>query len=117
MKKLKRWERLLLALALAAALFTAGFLAGRRTAPVSVQTEQGAEPLRLAPESETKPVNVNTADEGTLTLLPGIGPVLARRIVEYRESRGPFSRVEELQRVKGISYATVARLRDRITVD
>jgi competence protein ComEA len=65
--------------------------------------------------TEGAPVDVNRADEATLVTLPGIGPALARRIVEARQER-PFRSVEELTRVRGIGPATVARLGERVTV-
>lgn len=60
-------------------------------------------------------IDVNRADEAALQTLPGVGPALARRIVEARKQR-PFATVEELARVRGIGPATVARLRARIRV-
>ena len=48
-------------------------------------------------------VNLNTATLRELDQLPGIGPVLAQRIVEFRERRGGFRRVEELLAIPGIS--------------
>jgi competence protein ComEA len=59
-------------------------------------------------------VNVNRADEALLLTLPGVGPVLARRIMEVR-SRAPFTSVEDLLRVSGIGPATLERLRGRVT--
>ena len=59
-------------------------------------------------------VDVNTADVGALELLPRIGSTLATRIVEHREARGPFARVEDLERVRGIGPKTVERLRDHV---
>lgn len=47
-------------------------------------------------------ININTADAKLLDELPGVGPVLAERIVQYRESNGFFSKPEELVNVKGI---------------
>lgn len=47
-------------------------------------------------------VDINTADETLLTSLPGVGPVLARRILQYRQDNGPFASVEELMNVEGI---------------
>jgi competence protein ComEA len=61
-------------------------------------------------------ININSADAATLEQLPGIGPVIAQRIVDYRQVHGPFSRVEELARVEGISQAMVQKLKDRITI-
>jgi len=56
-------------------------------------------------------IDLNHADEATLTRLPGIGPALARRIVAYRNLHGPFSQLEALQRVKGIGPVLGAALR------
>jgi competence protein ComEA len=49
------------------------------------------------------PINVNTATMAELKTLPGLGDVMARDIVRYREKNGPFRRVEELLIIKGIS--------------
>ncbi len=61
-------------------------------------------------------LDVNRATEGDLERLPGIGPVLARRIVEYRESRGGFQDIEQLRRVKGIGKKTFERIRAFVAV-
>lgn len=65
--------------------------------------------------AETVPVNLNTATATQLEVLPGIGPVLAERIVAEREKGGPYSSVEDLQRVSGIGPASIDRLRDQVT--
>jgi competence protein ComEA len=62
-----------------------------------------------------RPVNVNTATAEELQTLPGIGPALARRIVEHRAAQGPFRSAEELEKVPGIGPTTATRLRGRIT--
>lgn len=67
------------------------------------------------PEVES-PIDLNRATASELQTLPGVGPVLADRIVAYRDSMGRFDRVEELGSVKGIGPATLARLRDRVAV-
>ncbi|MBI4003908.1 MAG: helix-hairpin-helix domain-containing protein [Candidatus Omnitrophica bacterium] len=61
-------------------------------------------------------VDVNTASVAELERLPGVGPTLARRIVDDRTVHGPFQRPEELQRVKGIGPQTYAGLKDHVTV-
>jgi competence ComEA-like helix-hairpin-helix protein len=69
----------------------------------------------LPPARTGQRIDVNAADADTLQLLPGIGPNLARRIVEHRQSAGPFATVNALQDVKGIGPKTVERLRPHVT--
>ena len=61
-------------------------------------------------------VNLNSASEADLEELPGIGPVLAGRIVAYRESHGPFRSVAELDAVSGVGPAVLANLRELVRV-
>jgi len=62
-------------------------------------------------------VDINTADAETLAMaLDGIGLAKAREIVAYREQNGEFKSVEDLEQVRGIGPATIARNRDRIVV-
>jgi competence protein ComEA len=61
-------------------------------------------------------IDLNLASERDLEGLPGIGPILALRIVEYREARGAFRDVEQLRRVKGIGKKTVDRIRPLVHV-
>ncbi|WP_448620478.1 ComEA family DNA-binding protein [Geodermatophilus sp. URMC 65] len=62
------------------------------------------------------PVDLNAATAADLDALPGIGPVLAQRIVEHRERNGPFRSVEQLDDVPGIGPATYAELAELVTV-
>jgi len=61
-------------------------------------------------------VNVNTATLDQLEALPGIGPVLAQRIIDYREQHGPFGSVQDLLNVSGIGDAHLADLEPLVTV-
>jgi competence protein ComEA len=61
-------------------------------------------------------ININTASEGDLEGLSGIGPVLAQRIVDYRTEHGPFSSVDGLLDVSGIGPATLDEFRAQVTV-
>jgi competence protein ComEA len=61
-------------------------------------------------------VDVNTADAATLETLPGIGPVLAERIVAWREENGPFASVDELGDVSGVGPSVLEQLRDAARV-
>jgi competence protein ComEA len=65
---------------------------------------------------EEGPLDINRATAAELEKLPGIGPSLARRIVEWRETRGPFRSVEDLLQVPGIGPKTLEGIRDKITV-
>ena len=66
--------------------------------------------------AEDPPVDLNTAGAEELDTLPGIGPVLAERIIQYREEHGPFASVEELDEVKGIGASVLENIGDRATV-
>jgi competence protein ComEA len=61
-------------------------------------------------------VNLNTATVDQLDSLPGIGPTLAQRIIDYREAHGPFRTVEDLLNVSGIGDKKFADLRAKVTV-
>jgi len=61
-------------------------------------------------------VNINTADSGLLQTLPGIGPMTAGRIIEYRQTSGRFKSIEEIQDVKGIGPKKFERIKELITV-
>lgn len=70
-----------------------------------------------APAGEAgAPVNLNTADLATLETLPGVGPVLAQRILDWRSEHGQFSAVEELGEVSGVGEKTFAQLAPKVTV-
>ncbi len=62
-------------------------------------------------------ININTADAWLLEALPGVGAELSGRIIEYRNQNGPFTRTEDLTRVKGISQSVFEKIKDRITVN
>jgi competence protein ComEA len=61
-------------------------------------------------------VNVNTASATDLETLPGIGEVIAQRIVDYRTQNGPFAAVDDLLDVSGIGDAILGDIRDLVTV-
>lgn len=61
-------------------------------------------------------VNLNTADAAALDTLPGVGPVLAQRIIDWRTEHGKFSSVDELGEVSGIGDKALERLRSKVTV-
>jgi len=61
-------------------------------------------------------ININIATQSELTDLPGIGNVLASRIVDYRKTHGNFARIEDLRNVSGIGAKRYEAIEDKITV-
>jgi competence protein ComEA len=70
----------------------------------------------IAGTAEPGPLNLNTATLAQLDALPGVGPVLAQRIIDFRAKRGGFTQVDELRQVDGIGEETFARLKDLVAV-
>jgi competence protein ComEA len=60
-------------------------------------------------------IDINLADAALLQTLPGIGPVTAQRIIEYREMNGPFETIAQLLDVQGIGPVKFNRIRDLVT--
>lgn len=120
---MNRRERAILLLLTAAFLVGVGVTYCRRAAirrraalnPIAV-VHGAAAGCSLAPAAAAPPVDLNRATQLQLDGLPGIGPVLAGRIVEYRQRKGGFRSVSELQAVSGIGEKRYAALRDLVTV-
>ena len=62
-------------------------------------------------------ININTAGAEELDRLPGIGPVKAKAIIDYRNAYGSFVSIEEIIEVKGIGPATYQKIKDLITIE
>ena len=78
--------------------------------------EAGATPEQGSTEAGTSGlINVNTASVPELDALPGIGEVLAQRIVDFREEHGPYRSVDDLIHVQGVSANMIAGFRDQVT--
>ena len=126
--KLKRAEWLAIAVTAAFLLLVIGIHIGssRQHAAVTVQTVPRTEESAALAESITRSmpaaeaeeqINLNTASSEELQTLSGIGPVLAERIITYREEQGPFQRVEDITQVQGIAEKVFAENFGRMTVD
>jgi competence protein ComEA len=66
-------------------------------------------------ETASSALDLNTATEEELEALPGIGPVLAERILDWRAENGPFQSAEDVMSVKGIGQATYEKIAPYIT--
>ena len=134
MKKAHLW--ILVTATLVFTIFTAGFFLGRNqrkdalvvSVPAEMQTVPketaaidsesiAALPPAVAAVMRNTPatININTASKDELTTLPGIGDVLAQRIINYRTQNGGFLSVEELMNVDGIGEKRFEDLKDQIT--
>jgi competence protein ComEA len=84
---------------------------------VQVVTQTQAQETAVRSSAAELPVDINSAMQEDLESLPGIGPVLAQRIIAYREANGPFAAVEDLQQVEGVGADTFEKLKDLVTVE
>jgi competence ComEA-like helix-hairpin-helix protein len=84
----------------------------RRFSSISLHASLSSPPSCSSPA----PIDLNRATKSQLDVLPGIGPVLAGRIIEYRQRQGGFHNVSELRAVTGIGPKRYASLRDLVVV-
>lgn len=121
MKNRGSW--ILLAFTLLFVGFTCGFFLGRnglRGSDVrisAIPNATGAAAISPSKPSDdvTGPVNINTADVAQLSALPGIGQVIAQRIIDYRTEIGGYVAVEELLNVEGIGEHRLLQLKELVT--
>ena len=129
--KLGKAQKALLLVTALFVTFTLAFFLGRRSVHAQITTERAPEELvRELPEPEPGPapetvpaptvkerVELNTAGLSELEALPGIGSVLAERIVAWREEYGAFVSAEQIMDVEGIGEGKYAKIKDLIYVE
>lgn len=82
------------------------------------QPSQGSSSVqasKVTPSPQTGKININTASAAELDNLPGVGPALAARIIQYRTDNGPFLNPEDLQNVSGIGPKTYEKMASMVT--
>ena len=72
--------------------------------------------VRVSKRVHRGPININRATAAELDSLDGIGPVIAKRIIEYRKINGSFTSIEDLQKVSGIGGAKFAQIKAKVRV-
>ncbi|MFN0131320.1 MAG: ComEA family DNA-binding protein [Phycisphaerales bacterium] len=78
----------------------------------------GASDIAQPPPAPTDPrININVATAAELELLPGIGPALAKRVIDFRDASGPFKTIDDLDKVSGIGPKIMQRLRPLVRVE
>ena len=130
--KLGKAQRALLLVTALFVTFTLAFFLGRRSIHAQVTTERLPETEESAPAAQTRApetdavptrqarparIALNSADAATLGGLPGIGPVLAERIVAWRDEHGRFVSAEQIKDVEGIGEGKYAEIKDLIYVE
>lgn len=98
---------------------------GESTPPLAASSGQGCERQACTsaegglsgsdPEGQGL-VNINTANAAQLTQLPGVGPAIAQKIIDYRTANGPFTSVDDLTKVPGIGAAKLAQIKSHACV-
>lgn len=98
---------------------------GESTPPLAASSGQGCEGQACTsteggvagsdPEGQGL-VNINTANATQLTQLPGVGPAIAQKIIDYRTANGPFTSVDDLTKVPGIGAAKLAQIKSHARV-
>ncbi len=90
-----------------------------REGEVQTNPVQYANPATQSMGGETRQsglININTADSASLQTLTGIGPSTAEKIMDYRQSSGPFRSIEQIKEVSGIGEKTYQKFKDKICI-
>ncbi len=90
----------------------------KQKAPLEKSKVEKEKPTKRKKKSLThKSININTASQKELEILPRIGPATAKNIIKYREENGPFKSFEDIKKVKRIGPKTLEKIKPFITLN
>lgn len=110
MQRLGRWSAIIVI-----AIGIIAVIVARITRPVLLDQSEG--PALSGPALPDARIDMNTASAAEMTLLPGVGPQLADRIIADRAMNGRFRSIDDLGRVPGIGEITIDRMRPYIVIE
>lgn len=119
---MKKGSQIMICTALCFTFLILGMFVGRSTigGALTAEPRKSYTPLTVDPSDaadfQSGMININTADVEKLTMLPGIGEVIAQRIVDYREQNGPFLSIDDLMNVEGIGESRLTSITKYITI-
>ncbi len=120
MLNLTRQERIVVTFLIINALIGLGVVYFKKTHP-QIDTKIASSHLKKEEDRRSSgkifPININTAGTEQFILLPGIGPALAKRIIDYRELNGPFNKVDEIKHVKGVGPKKFSKIKDYLALE
>jgi competence protein ComEA len=82
--------------------------------PTLAVEDADADAVKIAPANQ---IDLNRATAEELTAIPGVGRVIAQRIVEFRDKQGPFRRIEDLLKIKGIGEKSFQKIRPYVKIE
>lgn len=117
---MKKPQQILIVITVVFIVLLAGLFLGRNMTKAYVPLDSV---LNTEPQSDSEPtvnhdgkLDINTATQQQLQMLPGVGEVLAQRIIDYRKENGDFQTIEELMNVSGIGETKFSAIKPRIKV-
>jgi competence protein ComEA len=92
---------------------------GKSGSGTHLESQEGRMPgskSDLGPKTPGRVIDPNLASKADLETLPGIGPVLAKRIIDYRRAHGPYKKIADLRKVSGIGRKKLDKMKPYLTI-